>query len=237
MQKNRNMMKKFILLLSLLASCGLTSFAQSKYEFYVEKRNELEQSIKKYLTVKGLELKPGLKMDDALRYFESKGFSKTEYFDYAKETFNIYDLEGSFFNYSKCGVKISPLNENKNIVSMIAIHFPDADSFKRLKEEYDELKASLSEKYYLIRNTESFDDDYVNRSTSDYLKLNALSNNECKFESTFYISENPYSFLLGQIILSIATLKVDYHTTYYVSLLYITPDSALEYTSAKEDDL
>ena len=55
MQKNRNMMKKFILLLSLFASCGLTSIAQSKSDLNIEMRNELEQSIKKYLTVKGLE--------------------------------------------------------------------------------------------------------------------------------------------------------------------------------------
>ena len=230
-------MKKFILLLSLLASCGLTSFAQSKSELDIEMRNELEQSIKKYLTVKGLELKPGLKMNDALSYFESKGFSRTEYFDLAKKEYDIYDLEGSFFNYRKCGLRILPLNENKNIVGLINVHFPDADSFKSLKELYDDLKASLSEKYCLHYCTESFDNDYVNKSTSDYLKLNALSKNECKFQSRFYISDDPLSFLLGHIVLSISSVTVRYETTYYVSLSYATSDNIIEQLSAKEDDL
>ena len=231
------MIRKFVLLALLLALYETVALAQSSIETNINLRNKVEKIINKYLTVKGLELKPGLEMKDALQHFESKGASRSEYFDMVKSEYGIYDLKGTFFSRRNCSIRIVPTANNKAIVGIISINFPDGNSFKKLKEEYDILKSSLKEKYYIFSSKESFDNDYINETTSDYLKLSALSKDEGLFETRFYVSDNEASLLLGQIVLKISHVTVDYQTTYYVSLTYSTSDDIIEQLSSQEDDL
>ena len=174
-------------------------------------------------------------MIDLLHILESKGFAKTDKSDYTEKEYNVYDLKGAFFN-SICSVKIIPLTSDKTIVGLIGISFPEEKTFKELKFEYDELKSALREKYSIYSCVERFDREYIDVSSSDFLKLQALSRNEATFQTKFYISEDPLSVLFGQVSLSINAITVDYSTSYYVSIVYSTPDSIYEQLK-KSDDL
>lgn len=185
-----------------------------------------------YLTVKGLELKPGLTMYETLKHFLAKGFKKSEDFDLFKDKLNVYILEGSFFNFSNCTINIIPTSNDKNIVRMITIEFPERESFKSLKEEYDNLKLSLSDKYYLYECTEKFDNDYVEKSSSDFLKLHAIEKDEAEFKSRFILTNEVLSALNGYITMYISC----FNRKNRITLTYSTPDSVTEQRQ-KSDDL
>ncbi len=231
-------MKKVLSLLFLLHIACFTAFSQTHNDSIVMLRDKMAQRTEKFLTVKGIELKPGLKTTDLLRELLNKGFQKDDLYEVAKEKFGVYLLEGPFFNRHNCGVKIVPNTSNKNIVSIIGIEFPEANSFKQLKSDYDVLKASLSEKYHINRCHEQFDEDYVNTSTSDFLKLSAIENDAGNFETRFYVSEDPVSFLLGEVVLSICHVENGYgRTKFYVLLSYTTSDEVVEQMKSYNDDL
>lgn len=231
------MIKKFFLIAFLLVifdNC-LCSQTRRFLDNYRDYRDSIINITNKYLTVKGVELKPGLKMVDLLHRLESKGFKKTKDSKYTEEEYGIFDLRGIFYSHI-CTIKILPLKNDKTIVGMIGVEFPKENSFKILKEEYDELKSALSKKYSIYSCVESFDKEYVEHSSSDILKLQALSNNEATFQTKFYISDDPHSGLLGQVSLNISAITVDYSSYYYVSLVYCTPDDIYEQLT-KGDDL
>ena len=228
------MIKRCLFFLLLSFSLSL-AYAQSFSDNLLLLREVVEAKVKKYLTVKGVELKPGLSMEECLKQFELKGLTRSESFDIAKKQFGVFTLEGTFFNRANCSIKIIPSTNDKNIVGVIGINLPYEQSFKKLKNDYDDLKSSLMEKYYLAEYTESFDDDYIEKSTSDRLKLSALANNECLFKSIFYISDVEGGLCLGQVVLTISHIEVEREDLYYVSLSYCTPDNIMEQLTKDED--
>lgn len=211
--------------------------AQSNSNSTIEVRDKIAQTSNKFLTVKGIELKPGLTMVELLQLLENKGLERSEYFDYVKEKYDTYDLKGTFFSRRNCSIKLVPTANNKKIVGIVGIQFPDLESFAQLSSLYYDLKSALKEKYYITSCTESFDDNYINESTSDYLKLNAISKDEGLFETRFNVSEEKLSLLLGYIVLKISHVTVSYQTSYYVSLSYITSDHTVEQFTSADDDL
>lgn len=174
-------------------------------------------------------------MEDALKAFEAKGWERSKFFDILKEERNFYDLEGTFYNRRDCSIQVFPTLNNKNIVGTIAIFLPQRDTFKDLKNEYDDLKAALSEKYYIVSSTESFDNESVGEGTFDELKLMAISRKEAEFMSEFHLSENKDDDLLGSIILSINHIKDKYNDTFYVRISYGTYDFLMEQEHASDD--
>lgn len=224
------MAHKILLTLLLQLTVAFSAFAQSD-----NIGEYLAQNSKRFLTVKGLELKPGLRMDDALKAFEAKGWERSEYFDTMKELSDTYFLNGTFYNCSNCNIMIMPIANNKKIVGTIGITLPERKSFKDLKEEYDELKSDLSEKYHMVSSTESFDDKDVEESTSDILKLTALSRNEAEFMTEFHLSENKQDDLLGYIRLAISHHKTNNQESFHVYILYCTYDDLMEIVKAKDD--
>lgn len=230
------MAKKLLSLFSLLLSTCTLLYAQS-IEDVISTRDLYAKNTNKYITVKGVELKPGLRMQDLLQVFESKGYTKSSSFEFAKSEFGIFDLSGSFYNRRDCKIRLIPIESDNRIVGKIGISFPERNSFRALKEEYDELKAALSAKYHINSCKELFDKDYLNSDTSDYLKLNALKKNECIFETVFYLSDDNISLLLGQIKLSITHIEVNYQSYYYVNLLYTTSDSVIEQLNNMNNDI
>lgn len=209
-------------------------YAQST-ALVLQYRDYTAQTINKYLTVKGLELKPGLRMKDALKHFESKGFEKNESF--LKLEYGGYLLTGEFMGRHNINIYLIPTNKNKDILGIVGINFPEVDSFKSLKEEYNRLKSALSEKYLLSESEESFDSKLIEESTSDLLKLNALERNEAKFESRFQVTNDEGALMLGYIVLGISHVKVDYRSKCYVSLSYHTSDNVVEQLTESNDDL
>lgn len=230
-------MEKILLSLALLLSVSITTSAQSSSETIKNLREQAILSSNKFLTVKGIELKPGIKMDDVLKKLQSKGLVKTELFDIAKKEFGIFDFTGTFVGINDCNVKILPTTNNKEIVGVISINFPYAETFKQLKDVYDRLKSELSQKYYLFTSEERFFDEYVGKSTSDFFKRNAIEKDEAIFDTRFHVSDMPNSLYLGQIVLKISHIKVDYQTKCFVTIIYCTPDNIEEQLLSAEDDL
>lgn len=231
-------MKKIFSLLFLLYISCLTAYSQTHNDSIVLLRDLVAQRTGKFLTVKGIELKPELKMADMLKMMLNKGFKKSDLYEMGKERFGVYLLEGPFFNKHNCAVKIIPIASNKEYVSVVGIEFPEANSFKQLKSVYDDLKASLNKKYHVGSCYEQFDEDFVNTSTSDFLKLSALENNAGKFETRFYLSEDSISMLLGQVVLSISHVEDGYgKTKFYVLLSYTTSNEIVEQLKSHDDDL
>lgn len=230
-------MKKLVLILLSQVLMVSSLMSQSRTESAILLRDLIAMETQKFFTVKGIELKPGFPMQDFLEQAEAKGWTKSKLFDYVKEKYNVYDLEGSFYSTEGCSIKVLPTTTNKNIVGTVAINFPKSDSFKLLKERYDKLKYSLEKKYYLSECTEKFDDEYVESSTSNSTKLLALSRDEGTFESRFYLSDDEKSLLLGYIVLRISHINVDYTTQYYVSISYCTSDNTIEQLGNADDDL
>lgn len=224
------MAQKILFTLLLQLTFALSAFAQSD-----EVGEYLAQNSKRFLTVKGLELKPGLLMEDALKAFEAKGWERSMIFDYVKEERNIYELRGTFYNRRNCVIQIFPTLNNKNVVGIIGIGLPKQDTFKDLKNQYDDLKAALSEKYHIVSSTESFDDESVGEGTFDELKLMAISRNEAKFTTEFHLSENKTDEMLGYIRLDINHIKIEDNDSFYVSIIYFTYDCIMEQAHASDD--
>lgn len=224
------MAQKILFTLLLQLTFAISVFAQSD-----QTGEYLAQNSKRFLTVKGLELKPGLLMEDALKAFEAKGWERSEFFDYSKEEHNTYVLRGTFYNRRDCKIYIIPTLNNNNIVGKIGIYMPEQDTFKDLKNQYDDLKAALREKYHMVSSTESFDDESVGEGTFDELKLMAISRNEAKFTTEFHLSENKDDDLLGFIRLLIGHTKVKDNDYFYVIILYCTYDDIMEQINASDD--
>lgn len=231
-------MKKLLFTFLLgLVTCTYACAQSNADIFKILRDKAIQENNNKYLTVKGIELKPGLKMDEVLQKMQAKGMAKTDIYDIAKEEFGILDLTGDFAGRRNCNIKVLPTSKNKNIVGVISISFPNSETFKKLKDLYDGLKYDLSQKYYIFESEEKFNDDYVNKSTSDYLKLSAIERDEAQFETRFYISDAEHSIYLGQVVLKITHLQVNYQSTCFVMLSYCTPDDIEEQFSAIKDDL
>lgn len=224
------MAQKILFTLLLQLTFAISAFAQSD-----QTGEYLAQNSKRFFTVKGLELKPGLLMEDALKAFEAKGWERSKYFDHFIEKDNTYVLNGTFYNRRDCKIFIVPTSNNKNIVGIIGISLPEQDTFKDLKNQYDDLKAALSEKYHMVSSTESFDDESIGEGALDELKLMAISRNEAEFTTEFHLSENKDDDLLGSIILSIKHIKDKYNDTFYVNISYGTYDCIMEQEHASDD--
>lgn len=224
------MAQKILFTLLLQLTFAISAFAQSD-----QTGEYLAQNSKRFFTVKGLELKPGLLMEDALKAFEAKGWERSMIFDYVKEERNIYELRGTFYNRRDCNIQVMPTLNNKNIVGLIGINLPKQDTFKDLKNQYDDLKAALSEKYHIVSSTESFDDESVGEGTFDELKLMAISRNEAKFTTEFHLSENKTDELLGYIRLDINHIKIEDNDYFYVSIIYFTYDHIMDQINASDD--
>ena len=231
-------MKKLLFTLVFgLLTCSCV-FGQSNADIVKALRDRaIQENSNKYLTVKGIELKPGLKMNEVLQKMQAKGMAKTDIFKIAKEQFGILDLTGDFAGRSNCNIKVVPISKDKDVVGAISISFPNSETFKSLKDLYDRLKFDLSQKYYIFESEEKFYNDYVNNSTSDYLKRSAIENDEASFETRFHLSDTENSLYLGYVVLRIAHLNVDYHTSCFVMLSYCTPYNVEEQFTTIEDDL
>lgn len=223
-------MKKFLLFPLVLIP--MFAIAQS-YEETKKVRDLLVENTDRFLTVKGIELRPGLKMVDMLRQLKSKGWKETEASDYIRQEYGGYELTGIFFEHYNCRIKLLPTSHDNSIVGVVGISFPDAHSFKQVKDVYDELKAALSGKYVLNECNEGFEGDYVDEESSDTRKFLSVLKDEAKFESRFCLSEDNLSLLLGQVVLSIS----HYNLSCYVSLTYSTSDNIVNQLSSVDDDL
>ena len=91
-------------------------------------------------------------------------------------------LTGDFAAHKECTIYVSTL-ENKDLVSTIAVKFPNQETWKRLYGDYDNLKELLTEKYGQPSSvTEKFEDSYID---SDFFRIHAVKQDECKYETRY----------------------------------------------------
>ncbi len=105
-------------------------------------------------------------------------------------------LEGDFAGYTDCSVQVSTL-QALNIVSTIAVMFPEKDKWPELSSNYTRIKSLLTKKYGAPAScVEKFTGPFS--TTSDADKSLCVKLDHCKYVTTFRTE-------LGVIQLSIVT--------------------------------
>ena len=132
-------------------------------------------------------------------------------------------LEGEFAATKGCTIGVVRF-EDRDQVNIVAVIFPEQDSWTGITQSYFGLKEMLTEKYGEPKTVETFSD---REPSSDVLEFYALLNDECHYISDSYV-EN------GKIQLTME--KHDYNSA-SVMLRYIDKANADETRKKVMDDL
>lgn len=135
-------------------------------------------------------------------------------------------LTGDFAGYKDCTVGISTL-KNLDVVSHIAVLFPNKDTWSAVLGDYEHLKAMLTEKY----GTPSYSQEKFTGYVGDYdnnLVMHALKDDE-------YVWYTIFTTELGDIELSI--MAGTKYNTAMVRLSYYDKANSEKVRNAAMDDL
>lgn len=163
----------------------------------------------------------GIPMEGTLNGFVQK--LKEKGFTYIGTQNGMAVLEGEFAATKGCTIGVVRF-EDRDQVNIVAVIFPEQDSWTGITQSYFGLKEMLTEKYGEPKTVETFSD---REPSSDVLKFYALLNDECHYISDFYV-EN------GKIQLTME--KHDYNSA-SVMLRYIDKANADETRKKVMDDL
>lgn len=144
------------------AATVLTSFAQTKSDS------------SKHLTFKGVPIDGTLA--DYVVKMKKGGFTHKGTKD------GIAVLEGDFASYKSCIVGVSTLKQ-KDLVSKIAVMFPDRETWSSLSSNYFNLKELLTEKYG--KPSESVEEFQSYTPDDDGSKLTQVQLGACKYYTTY----------------------------------------------------
>lgn len=175
-------MKKFLFLVASVVF-ATTVFAQSESE---------------HLTFKGVPI------DGTLSQYVNK--MKAAGFSYLGEEDGTALLSGDFAGFKGCTIGVSTL-KNVNVVSQIAVIFPEREDWSPLERDYNHLKTLLTEKYgEPAEVVERFDRKYSADDNSS--KMHELSMDRCTWFTTFstekgniQLSLIKYSYNSGAVLL------------------------------------
>ena len=226
------MIKKllFIFLLQLsLVSCVCN---QTKNRL-IASRDSIANHTDKFITFKGLELKHGIQMADALKALEAKGFKRSEQFDYKKRKDHIYSLRGTFYKYRDCNITIYPTKNDKDIFGAISIYLPYRYSFKEMKKDYDYMRHVYGNRYHMVSATVSFDDKCIDENMLDSVKPKNFSYDHAYLMTEFHISDDKLGELSGLIRLNTVYITPQNKDVYYVVITYSTYVNNLEQIKAR----
>ena len=197
-------MKKIFCTL-FFAVVGLTSFAQSKSDS------------SKHLSFKGVPINGTLA--EYVSKMTMSGFTLTE------SENGISILQGDFASYKSCIVEVSTL-KTKDLVSKIAVRFPDGETWAILSIMYFNLKEMLTQKYGNPSDTsETFQSH--SQPESDLLKMSYVSSDKCKYHTTYETEK-------GSIYLSI---EHDQLLKCFVKLVYFDKINSETIKKQALDDL
>lgn len=135
-------------------------------------------------------------------------------------------LTGDFAGYKNCTVGVSTL-KNLDVVSRIAVLFPNKDTWSAVLANYETLKAMLTEKY----GTPSYSQEKFTGYVGDYdnnLVMHALKDDE-------YVWYTIFTTELGDIELSI--MAGTKYNTAMVRLSYYDKANSEKVRNAAMDDL
>lgn len=163
----------------------------------------------------------GIPMEGTLNSFVQK--LKDKGFTYIGAQDGMAILKGEFAATKGCTIGVARF-EDRDQVNLVAVIFPEEDSWTDITQSYFGLKEMLTEKYGEPESVETFSD---HEPSSDLLKFYALLRDECHYISDFNV-EN------GKIQLTMA--KQDYDSA-AVILRYIDKANADETHKKVMDDL
>lgn len=119
-------------------------------------------------------------------------------------------LSGDFADFKECMVYVETLR-GKDLVSKIAIRFPNQDQWEYLYGDYKHLKELLTVKYGKLSScVEKFQDSYDLTPTNDNDRIHYVYLDKCKYETRFATDK-------GEIVLWIEHESV---SRAFVMLLY-----------------
>lgn len=180
---------------------------------------QIKSDSSKHLTFKGVPIDGTL--DEFVLKMKKSGFTHTTTKD------GIAILEGDFASYKSCIVGVSTLKQ-KDLVSKIAVMFPDRDTWSTLSSNYFSLKEMLSEKYGKPSDVvEKFDVPPYSQPKDDQSKMYKVKFDNCKYNSTWQTDK-------GEIQLSI---DHDGVTRCFVKLAYFDKTNSEVVKKQALDDL
>jgi len=182
----------------------MTSFAQVK------------QDTSKHLTFKGVPI------DGTLAEYVSK--MKKSGFIHKGTKNGISILEGDFASYKNCIIGVSTLKQ-KDLVSKIAVIFPDRETWSSLSSNYFNLKELLTEKYGEPSESEEEFQSYT--PDDDGSKMIQVQLGACKYYATYETEK-------GSIQL---TIEHDGVTRCFVKLAYFDKINSETVKKQALDDL
>lgn len=192
-------MKKIIILFACLIIAG-TAFAQQHLSF------------------------KGVPINGTLQEYTNAMVKAGFHYEGTQDGISI--LTGDFAGYKNCVVGVSTL-KNINVVSHIAVLFPDKDTWKSLQKDYEMLKSMLTEKYGIPSDSKEKFTGYI----GDYdngLVMIAIKNGKYEWYTIF-------STELGDIELSI--MEGTEYDTGKVRLSYYDKINSEKVRSSAMDDL
>ena len=169
-----------------------------------------------HLTFKGVPIDGTLK--DYTEAMKKAGFK------YEGSQDGVSILSGDFAGFKQCLIRVSTLS-NCDVVSRIAVLFPDNNTWSSLMQDYEHLKTMLTNKYGKPKEcTEKF----TTYAESDFSKMSALKSDE-------YVWYTTYSTDLGTIVLFVVAGR-SYHTG-AVGLVYSDKINSDKVKNAAMEDL
>ena len=163
----------------------------------------------------------GIPIEGTLNSFVQK--LKDKGFTFVGQQDGTAILKGEFAATKGCTIGVARFSD-RDQVNLVAVIFPEEDSWTRITKSYFMLKEMLTEKYGTPECIEQFSDS---EPSSDLLKFHALLDDECHYISEFFC-EN------GKIQLTMS--KQSYNTA-AVILRYIDKANADETRKKVMDDL
>lgn len=163
----------------------------------------------------------GIPMEGTLNSFVQK--LKDKGFTYLGQQDGTALLKGEFAATKGCTVGVARFSD-RDQVNLVAVIFPEEETWSSITSSYYSLKEMLTEKYGTPESTEEFSD---REPYNDFLKFRALVDDECNYISEFTCEG-------GRIQLTMK--KQDYNTA-AVILRYIDNANADETRKKVMDDL
>ena len=163
----------------------------------------------------------GIPMGGTLNSFVQK--LKDKGFSYLGQQDGMAILKGEFAATKGCTVGVARFSD-RDQVNLVAVIFPEEETWNSITKSYFNLKDMLTEKYGTPESIEEFSG---REPSSDFLKFHALVQDECNFISEFTCEG-------GKIQL---TMKKQNYNTAAVILRYIDNANANETRKKVMDDL
>lgn len=163
----------------------------------------------------------GIPIDGTLNSFVQK--LKDKGYTFIEQKDGVAILEGEFAATKGCTICVARFSD-RDQVNIVAVIFPEEETWNGITKVYYTLKDMLKEKYGTPECIEEFSD---REPSSDFLKFLAILKDECHYMSEFSCENG---------MIQLTMIKLDYNTA-SVALKYIDNANADETRKKIMDDL